>query len=548
MRIMRHKLIYSFIYIIAGLGLFSGCSSRVVKHKLTDVKADNRKISAAAVLNKEDDFRIHPMAYNYFVNGLLYDAIGDIIDASENFKRALQYHPKSYQLRYSLAESYYKLQKYDYVISVLDIISPVDVDVYLLRGASYMALGEEDSAKTNYRKLVEIAPNNSSSYSHLAGLYRKQENLDSLIWAYENLNRIKSNIDRNWLELGRLYARRGDFQAAKTAFRKSIETQGNPTNILSYISLGEIYKITNQIDSAIIIYKAAVEINPTYPNIHKELSILYTYLDSLELALEYAHNVVKLSPLDNSNIRRIGILYFGLDSLKSADSILTYLVQSGEINSLDHYYLGRIAALEDDFERAVDEFTILTQLADSIAESWLDLGYAYRKLKRIDQEILTYRTGLNHISEEEDAIKLLFALGAAYEQDKQIEIAVTTFEEIIARSPEYAQALNYLGYMLADRGERLEYAKELIEKAVELSPDNVAFLDSYGWVYFRLGDIDKALIHLQKAVSLDSDPVIFDHLGDAFKAADNLEKAAIWWKKALELAPDNEKIKEKLSR
>ncbi|HKK21651.1 MAG TPA: tetratricopeptide repeat protein, partial [candidate division Zixibacteria bacterium] len=161
-------------------------------------------------------------------------------------------------------------------------------------------------------------------------------------------------------------------------------------------------------------------------------------------------------------------------------------------------------------------------------------------------EITALKNALGHVGGDDNQLNLLFSLGAAYEQSGQVPEAESTFEEIIARSPDYAPALNYLGYMLADRGERLDYARKLIEKAVEVKPDNPAYLDSYGWVLYRLGNFKDALKQLKKAVSLDSDPTIFDHLGDTYKALGNLSDARVWWQKALELSPDDPQLKEKL--
>ena len=125
---------------------------------------------------------------------------------------------------------------------------------------------------------------------------------------------------------------------------------------------------------------------------------------------------------------------------------------------------------------------------------------------------------------------------------------MATFEEIISHDPDHAQSLNYLGYMLADRGEQLDYARDLIGRAVDLSPDNAAFLDSFGWVYYRMGEYEEALKHLQRAVELDIDPVIFDHLGDTFHALGRVDQAKEWWQRALEQEPDNEDIKRKLDQ
>jgi len=87
----------------------------------------------------------------------------------------------------------------------------------------------------------------------------------------------------------------------------------------------------------------------------------------------------------------------------------------------------------------------------------------------------------------------------------------------------------------------------LIEKAMAISPDNGAYIDSYGWVYYRMGNFDLALTELQKAASLiNSDPIIFEHLGDVYKALGNNEKALRYYNRALEIDPDSLILEEKL--
>ena len=141
---------------------------------------------------------------------------------------------------------------------------------------------------------------------------------------------------------------------------------------------------------------------------------------------------------------------------------------------------------------------------------------------------------------------LLFALGVAYEQNKMVDSAVASFEKIIYMFPKHHQAMNYLGYMLIDKGERLPYAKKLIEKALKLSPNNAAYLDSYGWLFFKLNKDKKAIKYLKQAAELQKDSVIFEHLGDAYNAKGDILKAKDWWTKAYELNPDNEALKDKI--
>ena len=97
--------------------------------------------------------------------------------------------------------------------------------------------------------------------------------------------------------------------------------------------------------------------------------------------------------------------------------------------------------------------------------------------------------------------------------------------------------LNYLGYMLADRGIKLDEAVTLIKKAVELDPSNGAYLDSLGWAYFKLGKFDLAEEKLVKAAqqpNMGSDPTVQDHLGDLYQRTGRLKLAAAHWERALE--------------
>ena len=105
-------------------------------------------------------------------------------------------------------------------------------------------------------------------------------------------------------------------------------------------------------------------------------------------------------------------------------------------------------------------------------------------------------------------------------------------------SPEYHNAMNYLGYMWADINRNLDEAARLIIKANELEPDNAAYVDSLGWLYFRQGKFDEALTELLRAAELtkdEPDSTIFEHIGDAHQALGQADKAKAAWQRAHEL-------------
>ncbi len=117
-------------------------------------------------------------------------------------------------------------------------------------------------------------------------------------------------------------------------------------------------------------------------------------------------------------------------------------------------------------------------------------------------------------TKKEDQIYLLFLRGELAERQKHYEPAEQFFRQALEMDPTNAMTLNYLGYMLADKGMRLPEALKLIRKAVELEPMNGAYLDSLGWVYFKLGEYELAEENLRQAVDRDqSDPTVHDAPG-----------------------------------
>jgi len=121
--------------------------------------------------------------------------------------------------------------------------------------------------------------------------------------------------------------------------------------------------------------------------------------------------------------------------------------------------------------------------------------------------------------------------GAMYERMKKFDAAEGEFRKVLAINPKSAGALNYLGYMLAVR---LQEAYDLIAKALDLEPQNGAFLDSMGWVYFRMGRLADAETYLLRALEkVVHDPAIHDHLGDVYAKQGKLKEAIAQWQSSI---------------
>lgn len=167
--------------------------------------------------------------------------------------------------------------------------------------------------------------------------------------------------------------------------------------------------------------------------------------------------------------------------------------------------------------------------------------------------VLAAVQGLQRLSKYQESIPLLvkigrdkpetqwvgFLLGSAYERTGRHAEAVEEFRRTLAQNPDYVPALNYLGYLFAERGENLDEALRMTQRAVVLDPDNGAYVDSLGWVYFRMGKKVEARDLLERAVRLEpEDPAVHEHLGDVYKSLGEVDKARSAYERVLRLARD----------
>ncbi len=540
------------VLIAVGCGGRSSVANPVTKQEKANLsKSANQRdagqsSSDSRVIRTQVDDSIHPTALHFFVNGALFEADGQYRHAAEQYKRALQYHPLSHEIRLSFARMLFALREYDNAVEALRVIEPEDDMVQRLRGACFHELGEGDSAAYYYLAAVRLDSINVAPFAYLAAYYQSREVLDSTVWAYRNLTRLRPDDHSLWYELGRLYTLQGELIPAQEAYSQSIELLDDSSNMMAYVRIGELYEARRMKDSSIVMFKKALERDPENIVLNRILGTYYISADSFATALPYTQRVAEAAPMERMAQRRLALVYYVLDSLDIADSILTSLVESGDNDPTNYAYLGRIGVMREDYNKALVNFEAALKVVDTSYDAYLDLGWVYSKLDLIPQEIELYRQGLNRVTDSTGTIRLLMSLGAVLEKDGQTEECISVLERALELAPNDPTCLNFLGYLLADRGERLDYAKKLISRAVEQQPDNAAFLDSYGWVYYRLGKYGDALSYLQKAAELDNDPTILDHLGDAYEANGKEDKARLWWEKALELDPDNEVIKEKL--
>jgi tetratricopeptide (TPR) repeat protein len=186
-------------------------------------------------------------------------------------------------------------------------------------------------------------------------------------------------------------------------------------------------------------------------------------------------------------------------------------------------------------DQAVAKLRPLLDGSPADFEIQLDIAQVYEESKRWADAEQAIHTAEKIQSDSSGKEMTGFLLGAIFERQKKYDQAEEEFRKVLDANPRSASTLNYYGYMLADRGIRLEEAADLIKRALADDPNNAAYQDSLGWAYFKLNKLDEAEALLRQAATREShDPTIQSHLGDVYAKMGKDNLAESQWQKSLD--------------
>jgi len=291
-----------------------------------------------------------------------------------------------------------------------------------------------------------------------------------------------------------------------------------------------------------------------YRNVFKtNLALLYEEEGRFDEAIELLEGVVEEGPSDVDARLTLFFAYKEAARVEEALSLTEELIEE-HTDLKDHpdgpYILIARAQALAAADQLVDGVRLLQAESSKTSEPELLLVAASQLYFAEDMYPESESVVKEGLEDYPGSERLRFQLGAIYERQSDFPAAEQEFKKILEGNPDDADVLNYLGYMLVDRGVRLEEATSYIERAVELDPYNGAYLDSLGWAYFKRDDCHQAEIYLQKAIRLNrSDPVIFEHLGDLYAKMENPDRAQEYYKQSItyqEKLEEAERVEKKL--
>jgi len=177
---------------------------------------------------------------------------------------------------------------------------------------------------------------------------------------------------------------------------------------------------------------------------------------------------------------------------------------------------------------------LLSNSSAADLEIYLDLAQVYEQGRRFDDAERALHSAEAMVTRAADRESIGFLFGAVYEHEKKYDQAEQAFKGVLAIDPRNAQTLNYYGYMLADRGQRLDEAQSMIQRALDQDPTNGAYLDSIGWTYYKQNKLADAEAYLRKALVREPhNATLRDHLGDILAQSGKTDQATMEWETSL---------------
>ncbi len=492
--------------------------------------------------------------------------------AAEILESYIAITPSAIHINYVLAEHYYRYMKDSdtaekYFNKVTELAEQTTSgNYYLERAGQYLGYieyrkGDYDKALGWFETINEINPENLTSVYMLAMLNMQDMNLDAAEeYADRYLGVIPGNLMMNSIS-GRVKYIRENPSALKF-----LQKGRRSKSIEGLLCFGLLKTMTGEIEDAKKILEAVIKNRPTLVSARLALGEIYSKQKEKKKAW-------------NEYVSAGIVLFKGKNYSVAAGSFKKALEHDG--NSYEvYYYLGRSYEELQQYSLAILNYKKVFEKNPGI-DMLLHIGYLHALNKDYSAAVRYYdlaaRTepenskpyffkGLNSIWEkkypdaernlkkaiekEEKSEKYYFYLAITLEKQAKLKEAMDSLERALVHDPESARACNFLGYLYADNNINIDRSLKLIQKALSKEPDNGAYLDSLGWVYYKKGMFEQAIKHLldaeKKLNEIKSpDSVVYDHIGDTYIKLGKKSSALIYWKKSI-LIEKKDSIRKKI--
>lgn len=479
--------------------------------------------------------------------GLLYRAAQEPERAEKNLKRALELDGTMDEARAGLAYLLLERRKFQEAIAFLEaIVGEPGADRRFLNALAdaYEQTGRPADAAKAYDRIISEGGNTLQARRRLAENLFQSRQFTRALQYFRGLAALDTEDSHYPLRIAMIHGEREEYEQAWESLEHarrldpdSVEVQWTAIGMLEAEGrLGEAIQGTSEL-------LESTRKDEYTPNERRRRAALLERLGVLQRETGSSGEAA-------ATFHEIGELNPGL-----RPKIFVQVIETWR-------RAGDFARAESEAKRAVAEFQDDEMLASLLASVLADRGKTKEAIKVVERaskgsasgidRLLTmariYQKGrqfdkaeerikaANELADSDEArIAVLFAFGSLYEQAKRFEMSEASFRELLEISPDNAGALNYLGYMFADRGVNLDEAHDLVQRALDLEPDNGAYLDSLGWVYYRQDKLELAAKYIERSLKqYEDDPVVHTHLGDVYYKQGRIADAKQHWSRGLQ--------------
>ncbi len=428
-----------------------------------------------------------------------------------------------------------------------DSLNPALKRVYAI---ALEATGQSDSAVVSYKAILSAEPGDRFTRRSLLRVLFSQGKYDEMIPLYEPLlTADNSNLSRDLFQVGVLYLRTGDQAKARDYMTRSIAEDS--TFAEPYRVLGNLCETGGDWACAQKNYLRLIECDPgATASVFDHLLTVSLRGQDLTAPISLFESRVAGGDTTTAVREGLGRLYYHAEQLDKALGLLEPLAADSSLTDNGLYTLGFLFSRLNRLPEAVRVFQAVKERLPDFLPVYLTLSRAYYTLKDYPRSLAELEAGLPRVREQdtESRREVLFSMANVYHEMGDDANTVKYLRLVLKDWPDYAPALNYLGYYYAEKGENLEEAGRLVDRALAAEPENGHYIDSKGWVLFKQGRREEALKEIKSALAAMEHPEIYEHLGEIYLSLGQKAEAVAAWNRSLEMDATNSELKARLDK
>ena len=410
--------------------------------------------------------------------------------------------------------------------------------------STVLATSKEHNKLKLMRDLAAQYPDDARAQYALALVASQEKAFDTAIEALTKARALAPEWDKPYLLRVQIYAMQGDEAAAQRLLKDTADKYPSPALLEAY---GRVLMQQKHYEEALKYFRKALVINPKDHELLYVIGVLALQTKDWDLARTTWEQL-----RDNPHYQKTEEAWYFLGQLEELQGNLEKAtdnyrhVKSGRLHNDARIRTAILTGKLGNLEEARELFNALRLTdPDQAVQVYITEAQLMKELHKPRLALDIYNEAINAYPQNSD---LLYARGLLAADMGLIQQAESDFKAVLAIKPDDADALNALGYTLADQTNRYEEAYAYVEKALALAPDSAAILDSMGWTLFRMKEYDRALQYLRRAAAKLDDPEIFAHLGEALWVTGNKKEALEILRKAATEYPGNPKLRDTLKR